>query len=164
VSISFCFFCHRTFLRIERVLIGNTWNQCGTRFWRFRLDIEARVARWFFHTKKSQFVWTLEGLAMENVGIFYVHLVNFPAIWYTLCPVGIFSHVWYIFTRFGMLYQDQSGSRDWSRCSLVALRNDIDFESPEASRVTRWFCEKVAQNLAQTILSQLTYNIFPMKK
>jgi hypothetical protein len=27
---------------------------------------------------------------MEDVGLFYVHLVNFNAIWYILWPFGIF--------------------------------------------------------------------------
>jgi hypothetical protein len=30
---------------------------------------------------------------MEEVGIFYVHLVNFPAIWHILWPFGIFYPV-----------------------------------------------------------------------
>jgi hypothetical protein len=32
----------------------------------------------------------LEGLAMEDVGIFYGHLVNFAAIWYVLWLFGKF--------------------------------------------------------------------------
>jgi hypothetical protein len=35
----------------------------------------------------------LEGLAIEDVGIFYVHLVDFPDIWNILLPFGIFSPV-----------------------------------------------------------------------
>jgi hypothetical protein len=35
-----------------------------------------------FSNPKSQFEQTLEGLAMEDVGIFYVHLVNFLANWH----------------------------------------------------------------------------------
>jgi hypothetical protein len=38
----------------------------------------------FFSNQKSQYVYTLEGLAMEDVGIFYVNLVNVPAIWQIL--------------------------------------------------------------------------------
>jgi hypothetical protein len=44
---------------------------------------------------------------MEDVGIFYVHLVNFPAIGPILWPFGIFPPFGYIFTRFGMLYQEK---------------------------------------------------------
>jgi hypothetical protein len=46
----------------------------------------------------------LEGLAIENVGIFYGHLVYFKAVWSILWPFGIFyDHliyfmaIWYIF-------------------------------------------------------------------
>jgi hypothetical protein len=39
----------------------------------------------------------LEGLAIEDVGIFYGYLVYFTAIWY-------------IFHRLGMLYQENSGN------------------------------------------------------
>jgi hypothetical protein len=61
----------------------------------------------FFSNQKSEFVLTLEGLALEDVVIFYVHLVNFPAI---LWPFGIFSPVLVHLTRFGLLYQEKSGN------------------------------------------------------
>jgi hypothetical protein len=32
----------------------------------------------------------LEGLAMEDVGVFYGHLISFTAIWHLLWPFGIF--------------------------------------------------------------------------
>jgi hypothetical protein len=41
---------------------------------------------------------------MKDVGIFYVHLEYFMAIWYILWPF------WYIYPRFGRLYQEQSGN------------------------------------------------------
>jgi K+-transporting ATPase A subunit len=44
---------------------------------------------------------------MENVSIFYGHLVNFTAIRYVLV---YFMLIWYIFPRFGMLYQEKSGN------------------------------------------------------
>jgi hypothetical protein len=48
---------------------------------------------------------------MDDVGIFYAHLVNIPAIWHILWPFGIFLvYFWYIFTRFGMLYQEKAGN------------------------------------------------------
>jgi hypothetical protein len=67
---------------------------------------------------------------MEDVGIFYVHLVyftatgkfwgqleNFVDIWYILWAFGIFyghlvyfMDIWYIFSRFGMFYQLKSGN------------------------------------------------------
>jgi hypothetical protein len=43
-----------------------------------------------FSNQKSQFGQTLEGLAMEDVGIFYGHLAYFTAILYILCQFGIF--------------------------------------------------------------------------
>jgi hypothetical protein len=39
---------------------------------------------------KSKFGSILDGIAMEDVGIFYGHLVNFTAIWYIVWPLGIF--------------------------------------------------------------------------
>jgi hypothetical protein len=42
--------------------------------------IIARVARWYFFKPKSQFGSILEGLTMENVGIFYGDLEYFTAI------------------------------------------------------------------------------------
>jgi hypothetical protein len=42
----------------------------------------------------------LEGLAKDDVGIFYGHLVYFAAIWYTLCTFGIFSGYWVYFPPF----------------------------------------------------------------
>jgi hypothetical protein len=47
-------------------------------------------------------IW--EGLVVEAVGIFYSHLVNFPAIWYILWPIDIF------FPRVGILHQEKSGN------------------------------------------------------
>jgi hypothetical protein len=54
---------------------------------------------------------------MENLGIFYDHLVYFTAIGNILWPLGIyyghlvyFMVIWYIFPRFGILYQEKSGN------------------------------------------------------
>jgi hypothetical protein len=47
---------------------------------------------------------------MEDVGIFFGHLVTFPAIWDILCPFKIFPPVLVHFTNFGMLYQEKSGN------------------------------------------------------
>jgi hypothetical protein len=52
---------------------------------------------------------------MEDVGLFYGHLVFFTPIWYVLWSFGIFyghlvyTHI-YIFPRFGMFYQIKSGN------------------------------------------------------
>jgi hypothetical protein len=57
--------------------------------------------------QKSQFGLILEGLAMEDIGIFYGHLVYFEAIWYILRQFGIicghlvyFAAIWYILWLF----------------------------------------------------------------
>jgi hypothetical protein len=47
---------------------------------------------------------------MEEVGIFYVHLVYFMAIWYSLCFLVSFIGFWYIYFHFGVLYQEKSGN------------------------------------------------------
>jgi hypothetical protein len=52
-----------------------------------------------FQTKKSQFGSILEGVAMEDVGIFYDRLVYFTANWYTY-----FMAIWYILWSFGILF------------------------------------------------------------
>jgi hypothetical protein len=56
---------------------------------------------------------------MEDVDLFYGHLVYFTAIWYILDILwlfwifcghfGYFMVIWYIFPRFGMLYKEKSG-------------------------------------------------------
>jgi hypothetical protein len=55
---------------------------------------------------------------LENVGISYCRLVYFTSIWYTYVMViwnivltfGMYGPIWYIFPRFGTLYQDKSGN------------------------------------------------------
>jgi hypothetical protein len=54
---------------------------------------------------------------MEDVGIFFGHLVYFTAIWYIVWPFGIlcghlvnFTVIWYIFPHFGMLCHEKSGN------------------------------------------------------
>jgi hypothetical protein len=73
----------------------------------------------------------LNGLAMEDVGTFYGHLISFKAVRCILRPFGIFTYghlvylpmvIWYIylwsfgiFPRFGMLHQEHSGNADRRR-------------------------------------------------
>jgi hypothetical protein len=52
-----------------------------------------------FPTQKSKFGYILEGLAMEDVGIFDRHLVYFTG------DLVYFVLIWYIFPHFGMLFQ-----------------------------------------------------------
>jgi hypothetical protein len=70
----------------------------------------ARVARWFVFNPKIPIWLNLGGFAMVNLGIFMT-------TWAILRPLEIFYvhlvHlvvIWYIFLRFGMLYQEKSGN------------------------------------------------------
>jgi hypothetical protein len=63
---------------------------------------------------------------MENLGIFYDHLVYFTAIGNILWSFGIFCGnlvyfvvIWYIFLRFGILDQEKSGNP-----GFTALQSD----------------------------------------
>jgi hypothetical protein len=53
------------------------------------VDIETGVARWFVFKPKIPIWVNFWGLAMENLGIFYDHLVYFTAIGNILWPFGI---------------------------------------------------------------------------
>jgi hypothetical protein len=75
----------------------------------------------YYKTKNPFFGKFLEGLSMEDVGIFYVNLVYFTAIWYILWPFGIFYEFWYIFSPFGMLYQEKSGNPGRDQCRKGTL-------------------------------------------
>jgi hypothetical protein len=52
--------------------------------------LEAVLPDGIFFNQNSQFGSILEGLAREDVGIFYGHFVYFTAKWYILCPFGTF--------------------------------------------------------------------------
>jgi hypothetical protein len=53
-----------------------------------------------FSNQKSQFGKILEGLGMEKVGVFFIHLKYITAIWYILWPFGNLVAIWYIFPPF----------------------------------------------------------------
>jgi hypothetical protein len=61
---------------------------------------------------------------MENLGIFYDHLVYFTAIGNILSPFGIFcvNLVWYISPRFGILYQEKSGNPATHACLVTGSK------------------------------------------
>jgi hypothetical protein len=70
-----------------------------------------------FSDQKSQFREILEGLAMEDVGVFYGHLVHFMVFCYILLTVCIvrgnlvyFSPFWYFAPR--KIWQPWSGRRN----------------------------------------------------
>jgi hypothetical protein len=56
----------------------------------------------YFQTKNRKLGKFFEGLAMEDVGTFYAHLVYFTYI----RPFSIFNGHLVYFSRFGMLHQD----------------------------------------------------------
>jgi hypothetical protein len=67
--------------------------------------------------QNPKFGYILYGLEMASVGIFL-------DLWSVLRPFGIFNghlvyfgFVWYIFSRFGMLYQEKSG-KPWTRLGV----------------------------------------------
>jgi uncharacterized membrane protein (UPF0182 family) len=78
----------------------------------------------YLHTKKHT-GYILEGLGMENVGIFtffeifYGHSGDFTAVRYILFTFGIlyFKAISYILSRFGMLYQEKSSNPDANQTS-----------------------------------------------
>jgi hypothetical protein len=62
---------------------------------------------------------------MEDVGILYVPLVKFTANRHFLWLFGTFSPplFWYIFTRFGILYQEKSGNPALGYCTHIMGKN-----------------------------------------
>jgi hypothetical protein len=62
---------------------------------------------------------------MEDVGIFYVHLVNIPAFWSIFQPFGIFYGNLAYFTPFGMLYQEKSGNPA-PQAEMIPLCTNVD--------------------------------------
>jgi hypothetical protein len=75
----------------------------------------SRVANGIFSNQNSRFGKILEGLATEDVGIFYGHLVYFVVIvviWNILWSFGVFcghlvyfGAIWYILWLFGIFFQ-----------------------------------------------------------
>jgi hypothetical protein len=64
-----------------------------------------------FSNQKSKFGSILEGLEMEDVGIFYIWSYETSyALWYGLCSFGNVVIIWYIFHRFGILSDEKSGN------------------------------------------------------
>jgi hypothetical protein len=69
----------------------------------------------------------LEGLAMEDVGIIYGHLVHFTVFCYILWTFGIVRRNLVYFSRFGILFEEKSGnpvrkSKAFPLLQLVAPR------------------------------------------
>jgi hypothetical protein len=74
-------------------------------------EVRSRVARWFLFKPKIPFLgkfWRV---------LYWKMLVYLMAIWYILLSIGKFNGrllhfvvIWYIFSRFGILYQEKSGN------------------------------------------------------
>jgi hypothetical protein len=69
----------------------------------FYLTSPIRFTDGLSSNQKYQFGSILEGVAMEDVGIFNGNLVYFIAIWHILRLFGIFEGNSVYFTRFGKL-------------------------------------------------------------
>jgi hypothetical protein len=78
-----------------------------------RVDISSRVARWFLFKPKIPITVDFGGYSNGRCWYILCPFGQFPAILHTLWPFGIFPKFWYIFTRFGMLYQEKSGNPDF---------------------------------------------------
>jgi hypothetical protein len=76
-----------------------------------------------FSNQKSKFGQILEFLAMEDDGIFYGQLVHFTYSFFVIFygHLVLFVVIGYIFSRFGILYQEQSGNP----CSRPLARRDL---------------------------------------
>jgi hypothetical protein len=75
-----------------------------------------------FSNQKSQSGQLLEGLTMENVGIFYGHMEYFTAMCYIFWLFGNLVVIYYIFTRFGTVCQEISGNPEVERFCQVGHR------------------------------------------
>jgi hypothetical protein len=74
-------------------------------------------------------MFILEGVAMEDIGILcpfgqcYVHLVILwlcgifygHLVYFTIIYIAHFLAIWYIFSCFGILYEEKSGNPDANR-------------------------------------------------
>jgi hypothetical protein len=47
---------------------------------------------------------------LENVALFYAHLEYFADIWDILYPFVTLWYIWYIFSGFGIMFQEKSGN------------------------------------------------------
>jgi hypothetical protein len=55
----------------------------------------------YFRTKNPNYVgYVLEGLGMDDVGVFSGHLEYFMIIWYSLWPFGVSCGHWVYFSSF----------------------------------------------------------------
>jgi hypothetical protein len=86
--------------------------------------------------QKSQIWVNFGGLAKENLDIFYDHLVYFTAIGNILWPFGHLMVIWYISSRFGILYQEKSGNpaQEWFRRRNPVSCSDCSISCPDENK------------------------------
>jgi hypothetical protein len=78
----------------------------------------------YFQTENRNRGNFLEGLGMENVGIFYDHFEYFTPIWYNSWPLGIVGGHLVYFSLFGMF-----GPRKiWQPCSKLSQTCRMRFQ------------------------------------
>jgi hypothetical protein len=77
----------------------------------------------YFQTKNSKLGKFFKGLAMEEAGISYGHLVYFAFISYNLWPFINFLVNWYICVCFGKYYLEKSGNPDRSVITRCEPKN-----------------------------------------
>jgi hypothetical protein len=101
----------------------------------------------------------LEVIAMDNVGIFYGYLVILLSfgkfcghltylifIWYILWPLDIFNTYLVYFSRFGLLYQEQSGNPvSATKSDKKKLRTVFLFMFEYFQQITWRICSKPAK-------------------
>jgi hypothetical protein len=63
-----------------------------------------------FSNQRNKFGKIFEGLALEDVGVFYGHVVHFTVFCYILRTFGIVCGNLVRFSRFGISYQEKSGN------------------------------------------------------
>jgi hypothetical protein len=85
----------------------------------------------------------LEGLAMEDVGIFYGHLVHFTIFCYILWTFGLVCKNLVYFYRFGILYEEKSGNSG-QRQQQKNILSKVGFDS--ISKLLWWQSRKMKKS------------------
>jgi hypothetical protein len=88
----------------------------------------------YFQTKSpnlGKFWWVLQWK------LFYDHFVYFTDIWYILWPFGIFYGYVVYFSRFGVLYQEQSGNTMYVATDEISVCELAETETCDETRKLR---------------------------
>jgi hypothetical protein len=106
----------------------------------------------------------LEGLTMEDVGIFYWHLVHFTVFCYILWTVGIVRGN---LVYFGILYQEKSGNHAFSHSHLNVADNILS-NKLNLKKIENWqsfwkLCPTSRYIFVQLILLPVCQNLSKIK-